>query len=104
MRPIEDEPSLGCAVANWHRSTFGEDCTPLRVAKKTLEEASELFCAAKGNDWEAKVRELADVAITCHALAYRLGVSLDSVTEARLHEIAKRTDQIARDSERGIDP
>lgn len=103
-RAITDEPSLGCAVANWHRATFGEDCSALRVGKKTLEEAAELFVALQGTFYPAQLRELADVAITLHALAYRLGVSLDSVTEARLHEIAARTDQIERDAERGIDP
>ena len=96
------------AVGEWHRLTFDSDETwARRVAKKTLEEAAELYCeTATPNTWHDQggpiAKECADVAITVLALMDLLDLDLGEAIWDRLRLLRHRTNQPARDEARGI--
>lgn len=98
--------SIQDAVLLWHARTFGAGTSPeriVRTSKKTLEEAAELYCEARNPKYPGSIaEEIADVAITCFSLASMCGVDLEQQIRYRLEQLEARTDQRARDAERGI--
>lgn len=104
---------LVAQVKHWHEATF-TGRSPLKTAKKVLEEASELHIAIKADVtldrgpglWHARKflrDEMADVVICVMALASFYDMDLQDAVEKKLVELQCRVNQQERDTERGID-
>ena len=90
----------------WHSNAF-EKRKPLVVAKKILEEASELHIAAKEEptNWDEILKECADTAIGLYALAGMADRSLDEAIADKIVILRERgrDEQRRRDRERGME-
>lgn len=83
-------------IGKWHRRTFGQYCSRKRLFDKLAEEFAE-FIGSCGEPSEA-----ADIVIVLMAHASRNGYDLMQEVERKFSEVSKRTDQLERDSVRGI--